>query len=83
MGAEGQTVLLSRQHYNELVAAQASSFTIPAGPPTEYWLEGFDAPPKPRAKILDSTFEYVHSSRTDITKTWRKFGWVPQGEQHE
>ena len=45
------------------------------------FLPGFDAPPKHKAKILDPAFEYVHSSGTDITKTWRKFGWVPLGEQ--
>ena len=42
---------------------------------------GFNAPPKPRARILDPDFVYVPAAATDVTKTWRKFGWVPLSEQ--
>ena len=27
--------------------------------------------------ILDSRFEYVHSSKTSVQKTWEKFGFKP------
>ena len=36
--------------------------------------------PVTRARILDPNFEYIHSSKTDVQKTWRKFGWVPLAE---
>jgi len=28
----------------------------------------------------DPDFVYVPSASTDITKTWRRFGWVPMAE---
>lgn len=31
----------------------------------------------PPARLLDPGFPYVHSSKTDVQKTWRRFGWVP------
>ncbi len=68
---------LYAQHMN-----QAMGLTSTAQAHSNLW-EFVGTKPKPRARILDSDFEYVHSSRTDITKTWRKFGWVPRGEQHE
>ena len=30
--------------------------------------------------ILDKDFDYTNSSSTDVTNTWRKFGWVPKAE---
>ena len=36
---------------------------------------------KPRARILDPNFVYTPAASTDVQKTWRKFGWVPLGEQ--
>jgi len=30
-----------------------------------------------RAPLLDPTFRYTPSNRTDVTRTWRKFGWTP------
>ena len=34
----------------------------------------------PRARIYDEDFEYVPADSTDITKTWRKLGWIPPTE---
>ena len=34
-----------------------------------------------RARCLDPDWEYVPAAATDVTKTWRKFGWVPLDEQ--
>ena len=28
-------------------------------------------------KMLAQGFDYVPASRTDITQTWRRFGWTP------
>ena len=36
---------------------------------------------KTRARILDPNWVYVDSRHTDITKTWRKYGWKPVGEK--
>lgn len=32
--------------------------------------------------LHDQRFEYRNSSATDVTITWRKFGWIPKGEQN-
>lgn len=35
------------------------------------------APVRPTKNVTDPRFEYTPSEKTDVTKTWRKFGWVP------
>lgn len=37
----------------------------------------------PRASLMDSQFKYVPAASTDITQTWRKFGWKPLAEKRE
>lgn len=27
--------------------------------------------------LLDQNFKYVRSEATDVTQTWKKFGWTP------
>ena len=36
---------------------------------------------KPSRSILDKKFQYVPSSSTSVTETWRKHGWKPQEER--
>lgn len=31
-------------------------------------------------KTLFDGSEYVPASKTDVTKTWRRFGWLPKAE---
>lgn len=31
--------------------------------------------------ILDAAFKYTPAAQTDITKTWRRFGWKPLAER--
>lgn len=35
----------------------------------------------PRASLMDPRFKYVPAVNTDITQTWRRFGWVPLAEK--
>lgn len=39
--------------------------------------EHHNQPQHKPARILDPNFKYVSAAATDITQTWRKFGWVP------
>ena len=33
--------------------------------------------PVPPVGLLDRNFKYVPAAATDVTQTWRKFGWTP------
>jgi hypothetical protein len=38
------------------------------------------------SRLLHQGFDYVPASRTDVTQTWRRFGWIPPRaakENHE
>ena len=37
-------------------------------------------PAQPRARLLDPSFVYVPSNRTDVRATWARFGFKPKGE---
>ena len=32
-----------------------------------------------RPNILDKSFNYIPSAKTDIRETWKRFGWTPSG----
>jgi hypothetical protein len=36
---------------------------------------------EPSVPITDPQFVYRPAAATDVTITWRKFGWVPKAEQ--
>jgi hypothetical protein len=33
--------------------------------------------------LCDKDWEYVPAAATDVTKTWRKFGWTPINEKEK
>jgi hypothetical protein len=35
---------------------------------------------RPKLSLLDTHFDYIPSTKTDVTKTWRKHGWKPLEE---
>ena len=35
----------------------------------------------PSKPITDPAFKYVPAKDTDITQTWKRFGWVPTKEK--
>jgi hypothetical protein len=35
---------------------------------------------RPKLSLLDTHFTYVPSTKTDVTRTWRKHGWKPLEE---
>ena len=39
------------------------------------------SPTRP-TRLLREGFDYVPASRTDITQTWRRFGWSPKEKTH-
>jgi hypothetical protein len=41
------------------------------------------APHLPCLLTDDPTFVYYNSANTDVTRTWRKFGWKPASELKE
>ena len=52
----------------------------PFQPPTRLdYVEVSGAYVKPAESLLDGR-EWVPSSQTDVTKTWRRFGWRPIAE---
>lgn len=52
----------------------------PFQPPTRLdYVEVSGAYVKPVESLLDGR-EWVPSSQTDVTKTWRRFGWKPIAE---
>ncbi len=35
----------------------------------------------PTTPVTSPEFEYRNASQTDVTLTWRKFGWTPKHEE--
>lgn len=35
----------------------------------------------PSKPVTSPEFEYRNASKTDVTITWRKFGWTPKHEE--
>jgi len=46
-----------------------------------YELEEPATPRLPCPLTDDPTFVYYNSASTDVTRTWRKFGWKPLAEK--
>jgi len=39
------------------------------------------SPTRP-TRLLHQGFDYVPAAKTDITQTWRRFGWTPTVKPH-
>jgi hypothetical protein len=48
-----------------------------------YELQDATAPRLPCPLTDDPNFVYFNSASTDVTRTWRKFGWKPASELKE
>jgi len=48
-----------------------------------YELQDATAPRLPCPLTDDPSFVYFNSASTDVTRTWRKFGWKPASELKE
>lgn len=35
----------------------------------------------PDVPLHDPRFDYTSAAKTDVQKTWRKYGWTPPSEQ--
>ena len=42
-----------------------------------------NTPLVPEIPLHDKRFEYRNSAATDVTITWRKYGWLSKGELNE
>lgn len=47
------------------------------------WAHEATAPHLPCLLTDDPTFVYYNSANTDVTRTWRKYGWKPASELKE
>ena len=37
----------------------------------------------PTVPLTNPAFPYIPAARTDVQRTWRKFGWTPPSEKKE